>query len=96
MIQSSHGSCYSGIVYDINGPKCAHYGLRKIKATFAEKGGKTAENNGMLTKGLRERQQETEGRQAGKKQGGRKERTHRKGEQGEKRNLPGQGSSEQD
>ena len=49
MIQSSHGSCYSGIVYDINGPKCAHSGLRKIKATFAEKGGKTAENNGMLT-----------------------------------------------
>ena len=34
---------------NINGPKCAHYGLRKEKVSFAGKGGKTAENNGIPT-----------------------------------------------
>ena len=33
---------------DINGPKCAHSSLRKENAGFAEKGGKTAEKNGMI------------------------------------------------
>jgi hypothetical protein len=42
------------------------------------------------------RQQEKRRKQTGRKQGREKERTHRKGEQGKKRNLPGQGSSQQD
>ena len=45
---------------------------------------------------LRERQQEMKRKQTGRKQGRREERTHRKRGQGGKRNLPGQGSSEQD
>ena len=45
---------------------------------------------------LRERQQEMRRKQTGRKQGRREERTHRKKGQGGERNLPGQGSSEQD
>ena len=45
---------------------------------------------------LREREQEMRRKQTGRKQGRREERTHRKKGQGGKRNLPGQGSSEQD
>ena len=47
-------------------------------------------------KGVRERQQGKKREQTGRKQGRREEWTRRKWEQGGKRNLPGQGSSEQD